>query len=59
MEDSGSVEVIARFMTDTLGSKRTILAVVLAGAIVTYGGVSHVKRPASEGDIPAWREGYA
>ena len=59
MEDSGSVEVIARFMTDTLGSKRTILAVVLAGAIVTHGGVSHVKRPASEGDIPAWREGCA
>lgn len=40
MEDSGSVEVIARFMTEKLGTTRTILAVVLGGAVVTYGGVS-------------------
>ena len=40
MEDSGSVEVIARYMTEKLGTARTILAVVLGGAIVTYGGVS-------------------
>src|SRR5215470_2442087 len=40
MEDSGSVEAIARFMTERLGARRAILAVVLAGAIVTYGGVS-------------------
>jgi len=40
MDDSGSVNTIARFMTDKLGAKRAILAVVLAGAIVTYGGVS-------------------
>jgi H+/gluconate symporter-like permease len=40
MEDSGSVEAIARFMTEKLGTERAILAVVLAGAIVTYGGVS-------------------
>jgi len=40
MEDSGSVNTIARFMTEKLGAKRAILAVVLAGAIVTYGGVS-------------------
>ncbi|ODR99515.1 transporter [Methyloceanibacter methanicus] len=40
MEDSGSVEVIARFMTQKLGKARTILAVVLGGAVVTYGGVS-------------------
>ena len=40
MEDSGSVEAIARFMTEKLGTGRAILAVVLAGAIVTYGGVS-------------------
>jgi H+/gluconate symporter-like permease len=40
MEDSGSVEAIAQFMTRTLGSGRASLAVVLAGAIVTYGGVS-------------------
>jgi H+/gluconate symporter-like permease len=40
MEDSGSVAAIARFMTEKLGAKRAILAVVLAGALVTYGGVS-------------------
>jgi H+/gluconate symporter-like permease len=40
MEDSGSVEAIARFMTEKLGARRAILAVVLAGAVVTYGGVS-------------------
>ncbi len=40
MDDSGSVTTIANFMTDKLGLKRSILAVVLAGALVTYGGVS-------------------
>ena len=40
MEDSGSVTAIADFMTKKLGERRAILAVVLAGAIVTYGGVS-------------------
>src|SRR6476661_7617048 len=40
MEDSGSVEAIATFMTERLGARRAILAVVLAGAVVTYGGVS-------------------
>jgi H+/gluconate symporter-like permease len=40
MDDSGSVETIARFMTERLGTARAILAVTLAGAIVTYGGVS-------------------
>ena len=40
MEDSGSVSTIARFMTERLGSARAILTVVLAGALVTYGGVS-------------------
>ncbi|MFO7476789.1 MAG: GntP family permease [Methyloceanibacter sp.] len=40
MDDSGSVEVIARFMTEKLGAHRAILAVTLAGAVVTYGGVS-------------------
>lgn len=40
MDDSGSVEAIARFMTENLGPRRAMLAVVLAGAIVTYGGVS-------------------
>jgi H+/gluconate symporter-like permease len=40
MEDSGSVSAIASFMTAKLGSRRAMLAVVLAGAFVTYGGVS-------------------
>jgi H+/gluconate symporter-like permease len=40
MEDSGSVNTIARFITERLGAQRAVLAVVLAGAIVTYGGVS-------------------
>lgn len=40
MDDSGSVTAIARFMTERLGERRAILAVVLAGALVTYGGVS-------------------
>ena len=40
MEDSGSVAAIARFITERLGSQRAVLAVVLAGALVTYGGVS-------------------
>jgi len=40
MDDSGSVQAIARFMSDRLGHRRAILAVVLAGALVTYGGVS-------------------
>ncbi|MFH0344030.1 MAG: GntP family permease [Chromatiales bacterium] len=40
MADSGSVSAIASFMTERLGAKRAVLAVVLAGALVTYGGVS-------------------
>ncbi|HEU5276194.1 MAG TPA: GntP family permease [Xanthobacteraceae bacterium] len=40
MDDSGSVQAIAHFMSDKLGHRRAILAVVLAGALVTYGGVS-------------------
>jgi len=40
MEDSGSVAAITVFMTQKLGEKRAMLAVVLGGAIVTYGGVS-------------------
>src|SRR5262249_58947810 len=38
MEDSGSVKGIATFMTERLGKSRAVLAVVLAGAVVTYGG---------------------
>lgn len=40
MDDSGSVSTIARFMTEQLGPSRAVAAVVLAGALVTYGGVS-------------------
>ena len=40
MEASGSVEAIAGAMTQRLGTRRAILAIVLAGALVTYGGVS-------------------
>jgi H+/gluconate symporter-like permease len=40
MEDSGSVTAIADFMTKKLGPSRATLTVVLAGALVTYGGVS-------------------
>jgi H+/gluconate symporter-like permease len=40
MDDSGSVSAIADFMTERLGERRAVLAVVLAGALVTYGGVS-------------------
>lgn len=40
MDDSGSVKAIAQYMTEQLGASRAILAVILAGAAVTYGGVS-------------------
>jgi H+/gluconate symporter-like permease len=40
MEDSGSVTAVAEAMTKGLGERRVMLAVVLAGALVTYGGVS-------------------
>ena len=40
MEDSGSVSAIASLMSARLGPRRAVLAVVLAGALVTYGGVS-------------------
>jgi H+/gluconate symporter-like permease len=40
MDDSGAVVAVANFITRALGERRVILAVVLAGALVTYGGVS-------------------
>jgi H+/gluconate symporter-like permease len=40
MDDSGSVRAISKFMTERLGPRHAMLAVVLAGAMVTYGGVS-------------------
>ena len=40
MEDSRSISSIARSLTEKLGTQRTMLSVVLASAVVTYGGVS-------------------
>jgi H+/gluconate symporter-like permease len=40
MDDSGSVKAIAQYTTEKLGPSRAVLAVTLAGAAVTYGGVS-------------------
>lgn len=40
MDDSGSLQTIAEFMNRKLGTQHAILAVVLSGAIVTYGGVN-------------------
>ncbi|TAM30929.1 MAG: GntP family permease [Paraburkholderia sp.] len=40
MEDSSSVDAVAQFMIDKLGSRHALVAVVLGGALVTYGGVS-------------------
>lgn len=40
MGDSGSISSIAQYLTKKLGTRRTILAVVIASAVVTYGGVS-------------------
>ena len=40
MEDSGAAESVARWIIGHLGLKRAALAVVLACAVLTYGGVS-------------------
>src|SRR5579863_1771336 len=40
MDDSGSVSTVGTFMTGIFGERHIMLAVVLAGAVVTYGGVS-------------------
>ncbi|RAU19398.1 GntP family permease [Nitrincola tibetensis] len=40
MDDSGSAEAISQTIVGHLGSERAILAVVLACAVLTYGGVS-------------------
>ena len=40
MNDSGSITSIARYLTERLGTRRAMLSVVLASAVVTYGGVS-------------------
>lgn len=40
MDESGSIAAIAGFLGRRLGRRHAMLAVVLVGAIVTYGGVS-------------------
>ena len=40
MEDSGMARSIARYITKALGPSRAIVSIVLAAAILTYGGVS-------------------
>ena len=40
MSDSGAAAVIGRFVAFRLGAERGVLAVVLACAVLTYGGVS-------------------
>jgi H+/gluconate symporter-like permease len=40
MEDSGAARVMAQAIVDWLGAQRAILAIVLACAVLTYGGVS-------------------
>jgi len=40
MEDSGAADAVARWATKRLGLKHAALAVVMACAILTYGGVS-------------------
>ena len=40
MEDSGAADSVARWIITKLGAQRAVLAVVLACAILTYGGVS-------------------
>ncbi|WP_462150548.1 GntP family permease [Pseudoalteromonas xiamenensis] len=40
MEDSGAADSVARFIVAKLGMKHAVLAVVIACAVLTYGGVS-------------------
>jgi H+/gluconate symporter-like permease len=40
MDDSGSITSIASYLTKRLGTRRAMLSVVFASAVVTYGGVS-------------------
>lgn len=40
MEDTGAADSVAKWIIDRLGRKQAMLAVVLACAILTYGGVS-------------------
>ncbi|WP_409252902.1 GntP family permease [Bacillus sp. SCS-153A] len=40
MEDSGAADSVSRFVVDKLGMKYAVFAIVLACAVLTYGGVS-------------------
>jgi H+/gluconate symporter-like permease len=40
MEDSGAADSVSRFVVDKLGMKFAVFAIVLACAVLTYGGVS-------------------
>src|SRR5262249_12953871 len=40
MDGSRSISSIARYLTERLGTRHAMLSVVLASAVVTYGGVS-------------------
>jgi len=40
MEDSGAADAVAKWFVDKLGMKYAVLAIVMACAILTYGGVS-------------------
>ena len=40
MEDTGAADSVASWITGRLGKQRAVLAVVIACAVLTYGGVS-------------------
>ncbi|KZN65839.1 GntP family permease [Pseudoalteromonas luteoviolacea] len=40
MEDTGAADAIARYITNKIGMKHAVFAIVLACALLTYGGVS-------------------
>ncbi|KPV98484.1 fructuronate transporter [Pseudoalteromonas sp. P1-9] len=40
MEDTGAADSVARYIVDKLGMKHAVLAIVIACAVLTYGGVS-------------------
>ncbi|USY54779.1 GntP family permease [Bacillus sp. 1780r2a1] len=40
MEDSGAADSVSKWIVEKLGMKRAVLAIVLACAVLTYGGVS-------------------
>lgn len=40
MEDSGAAESVSQWVVSKLGMKRAVLAIILAAAVLTYGGVS-------------------